>query len=262
MKLFKSVILFFKRLEYSLKVLPRDLTFLYFRLFKRFYPKFNTLKNFKDVHLNERCFIVATGPSLSVKDVNKLKNEYTFSMNSIHLIFNETDWKPTYYGVQDIRAFRFFRENINFFNPSRVFVGFNNFKDSPSLNFNFNYYLLNFLHHSGPNPNKKIKFSFNADSIVYDGFSITYSLIQIAVFMGFKEIYLLGVDNIYTQGKNNHFKNGYINPIDFNATTRMEKAFLHALKVLKDFDVKIFNSTKGGNLEVFERVEFDKIKFK
>ena len=68
----------------------------------RIYRKssYEKLKSLKDQHKGERCFIVATGPSLRIEDLNLLRNEFTFSMNSIFLLFDETDWRPTYYGIQ------------------------------------------------------------------------------------------------------------------------------------------------------------------
>jgi hypothetical protein len=40
-------------------------------------------------------------PSLKIGGLEKLKNEITIRMNSICLAFEETDWRPTYYGIQD-----------------------------------------------------------------------------------------------------------------------------------------------------------------
>ena len=39
----------------------------------------------------------------------------------------------------------------------------------------------------------------------YSGFSITYSLIEIAVYMGFREIYLIGADCNFTKKEEMHF---------------------------------------------------------
>ena len=43
---------------------------------------FTPLRQFKNKHIGQRCFIVATGPSLTIEDVSKLKNEICWSMNS------------------------------------------------------------------------------------------------------------------------------------------------------------------------------------
>ena len=59
------------------------------------------LENLHNLHLNQTAFIVATGPSLTINDLNKLKNEITFSCNKIYLAFNNTEWRPSYYSVID-----------------------------------------------------------------------------------------------------------------------------------------------------------------
>ena len=41
----------------------------------------------KNSQKGKRCFIIAPGPSLTKQDVNKLKGEYTFAVNSVFKIF-------------------------------------------------------------------------------------------------------------------------------------------------------------------------------
>lgn len=60
------------------------------------------IKALKNKHKGQRCFIVGSGPSLKVDDLNKLKDEVTFACNKIYLAFNDTSWRPTYYSVYDV----------------------------------------------------------------------------------------------------------------------------------------------------------------
>ena len=92
--------------------------------------------------------------------------------------------------------------------------------------------------------------------------------------MGFKEIYLLGIDHnfaiqrkrngeIITNDIQNHFsaeydssKNRHFIEMDIDlATSAYECARVYAEKN----NIKIKNATRGGNLEVFERVDFDSL---
>ena len=43
----------------------------------------------KDIHKGQRAFIIGNGPSLKQTDLTKLKNEFTFGMNRIYLLFPE-----------------------------------------------------------------------------------------------------------------------------------------------------------------------------
>jgi len=49
-----------------------------------------------------------------------------------------------------------------------------------------------------------LRFSFDCAEEVFDGSTIAYSVLQLATYMGFKEIYLLGADCDYS-GAVSHF---------------------------------------------------------
>lgn len=220
------------------------------------YEKLRTLKN---KHLGERCFIVATGPSLTIQDLEKLKNEVTFSMNSICLVFDETDWRPTYYGIQDIHVYQKLKSHIENLTTEGKFIGDNISKKVNKLE---NQYIfpLNLLHHRVSNTNYHTKFSDDAFAVVYSGYSITYSLIQIAVYMGFKEIYLLGADCHYSSNMKHHFREyGHVDPDYLKAGEQMIVAYEVAKKFADDHDINIYNATRGGRLEVFKRVDFEQV---
>ena len=70
------------------------------------WKKYEWLKQYKNKYDGKRCFIVATGPSLTVEDLSLLKNEITFGMNSICMSSKLTDWIPPLFGVQDLYVYR------------------------------------------------------------------------------------------------------------------------------------------------------------
>ena len=78
--------------------------------------------------------------------------------------------------------------------------------------------------------------------------------------MGFKEIYLLGTDCNYTIGSyNNHFGgDGKPDLIDHSISS-MLKGYQMCRDYADKHDLKIYNATRGGMLEVFERVDFDSL---
>ena len=51
----------------------------------------------RNIHRGERCFIIGNGPSLKNTDLAKLKDEYTFGMNRIYLMFPELGFTTTYF---------------------------------------------------------------------------------------------------------------------------------------------------------------------
>ena len=75
--------------------------------------------------------------------------------------------------------------------------------------------------------------------------------------MGISEIYLIGCDCNYSQkinhiGEYNEEKHEYSNKTE----ARLMKSYECAYEHLKG-KVKIFNATRGGQLEAFPRVDFD-----
>lgn len=216
------------------------------------------LKNLHNIYLGKRCFIICTGPSLYIDDVNKLKNEYTFSMNSIFKIFNQTEWRPTFYAIQDEKVYGKIKDEIEF----------KKIKNKLIADFICEHYKVNkndiifpldiFDHHSYNMKTFETEFSSNAYNIVYDGATITYSIFQLAYYMGFREIYLLGCDCNYSE-KNQHFFGGDVIKSDDNPERRMIFSYSVANKFAKENDLKIYNATRGGKLEVFDRVNLDEI---
>jgi hypothetical protein len=59
----------------------------------------------KDVHKGRRAFIIGNGPSLRQTDLSKLKNEFTFGMNRIYLLFPEphTLFRSTTWSLNNLR---------------------------------------------------------------------------------------------------------------------------------------------------------------
>lgn len=102
-------------------------------------------------------------------------------------------------------------------------------------------------------------FSDNVAERVFNGYSVTYSMLQIAVYMGFKEIYLLGCDCSYSQDKTKqHFiESGHHDNYASIAGKRMICAYKYAKEFADKHDIKIYNATRGGMLEVFERVNLE-----
>ncbi|MDD6071560.1 MAG: hypothetical protein PUC12_12240, partial [Clostridiales bacterium] len=71
------------------------------------------LEKFHNIHKGERCFIVGTGPSLQLSDVDRLKDEYTFGVNSCLTMYDKTDWRATYYGIVDSHTVEIMGEKLN-----------------------------------------------------------------------------------------------------------------------------------------------------
>lgn len=217
------------------------------------------LEAFHNIHEGEKCVIVATGPSLLMDDLQRIKASgiKTLSMNKIFLAFDQTDWRPDYYVAADSDIIR---ENETWIKSSTLPYllisdqdpGF--WKDGETERL-YRYHL------QQTNPKEDVTFSTNMVDGVYGSGSITFVCIQIAVYMGFSEIYLLGADHtIPGTVEKDHFVDNYEKKrnIDYFAYHNLAEAEYHVAKKYADTNhIHIYNATRGGTLEVFERKNID-----
>lgn len=229
--------------------------------------KYKSLKKYKNIHEGERCFIIATGPSLTTDDLSLIEHEYTFGMNSIVKKYGETSFRPTYYGIQDHIVFKSLENEIEkwYGDSENIFIS-DRIQKQFRIGKKWNVFPEFVAYHSYNNWFKdkfKCKFSDDIYRRVYDGFSITMSLIQIASYMGFKEIYLLGADCSFIKGKVNHFaEHGVVDRRIETVAARNIAGYEAAKRYVEGQGINIYNATRGGALEVFERVDIDKIELK
>ena len=223
------------------------------------YPVNRKLIKYKNLHEGKRCFVVATGPSLTINDLEKLKGEICFSMNSIINSFDKTTWRPRYYGITDDIPFNMLKDKIDVTQFEQVFLA-NNIgrlkQECIYMRFNDYYRSLSMAKGSC----KGLIFpSDRVEKYYINGTSVTFMLIQLAYYMGFKEIYLLGQDCSFLDS----IQHSTIANINYNKKPgEMEGIYLIEIfenykKWFDEHGIKIFNATRGGKLEVFPRIDLD-----
>lgn len=233
------------------------------------YALCNELKRFKGKHKGQRCFIIGTGPSLTIEDLERLKGEVTFGSNRIFEIFPRTTWRPTYYINQDFKLIDKFAEEIKALQCQQVFLPLNTmgtFGRRPD----FSYFV---LRHKDFYPGDA-DFSTHLNRFMGQGFTVTYGAIQMAHYMGFKEVYLLGIDHNYSISLNekgvpvmkddvkDYFEGSKASNKGLNLPRIVEStmAYMTARKFADAHPgFTIYNATRGGKLEAFERVDLDSV---
>jgi len=140
----------------------------------------------------KRCFVIGNGPSLNKTDLSLLKNEITFAVNGFFLEADDLDWTPTFYVVEDhlvaedrAEFIKDFKGPIKFF---PIYLGYCLPESDDTIFYN---------HRPRVSYPEGFDFSLNADEITYAGCTVTFSALQLAAYLGFKEIYLIGVDADY-----------------------------------------------------------------
>ncbi len=232
------------------------------------------LMNMKDCHKGERCFLIGNGPSLSPDDLHMLKDEYTFGTNMVYKIFDQTDWRPSFHCVSDSIYATKLRDEL-----------YNNVK-SPLFTIEKTYHKMTkrtldtTYVHTIASERYKVRGNIFAYCMVKA--TVLSLAAEFAFHMGFSEIYLLGVDCTNPHAAGGHFTDNYttkeIAQTDISRIkTRMNKEnvtteqigehiidrSLVVYRLLKKYadkhGIKIYNATRGGNLEVFPRVKLEDV---
>lgn len=219
------------------------------------------LEQFRNRHKGERCFIVATGPSLRMEDLDMLKahNEICISMNGIYKAFEYTGWRPTYYMMADPNAMYFNRTTLETLDVPYIMLS-DTISDTINRPNVYRWHLRRRFE-MGVKPLFSDDFSRGS----FAGLTVTYDgALQFAAFMGFLEIYLLGVDcDNYRDSGTVHFWDKPGKKLE-EGTRLLDVeqnilAYESAKEYAEEHGIKIRNATRGGKLEVFERVDFDRL---
>ena len=233
------------------------------------YSLCNRLKRFKGMHKDQRCFIIGTGPSLTIEDLENLKGEITFGSNRIFEIFPKTTWRPTYYVNQDFKLIDKFQEEIKNVDCSHAFLPIDTLPLFGERE-DFSYFV---LRHKDFYPGDA-DFSTHINRFLGQGFTVTYGAIQLAFYMGFKDVYLVGIDHNYSISLNekgvpvmkddvkDYFEGSKASNKGLNLPRIVEStmAYMTARKFAdKHPDFNIYNATRGGKLEAYERVSLDDV---
>ena len=101
----------------------------------------------------------------------------------------------------------------------------------------------------------------NIEIAVGNGSTVVLDAIQIAAYMGFKEIYLIGTDCNYRLKSDKMYSvdHGIRSSVQYSAGKRMINDYKAIKRYTDAWGIKVFNATRGGMLNVFPRVNLDEI---
>ena len=192
------------------------------------------IEDFKNLHEGKRLFILASGPSLGDLDLAPLKRRIVMGLNRSSTIFPNT----YYHCAMDQRLFDICPELLG---TARYFFTLEGRPWGIPIKL---------LGSEG--------FSQDLSQGVYSGYTISYFSLQVAAYLGFKEIFFLGLD-LKHEGKQTHFF-GY----DFHSHSheetefpRMRKMLCHGARILADSGIKVFNCSEGSTLDCFPKISFE-----
>lgn len=230
------------------------------------------LSTLRNAHKSECLFIIGNGDSLTANDLESIaeSGQPSIAFNDIFTWYDSTQFRPTYYIVEDLlfaqkhlkeifemnAVTKLFPEQLSgVFPPSRdiLYYGLNE-EISPSSSTYFSETPLNFGY----------------------GATVTYSALQLGIYLGVSKIYLVGVDLALRElealpreiralnASNNESTYSYstcLNDVHWVEAHQQYaiKAFRTAQRFAAYRGISILNASRGGNLEVFPRVHIDSL---
>ena len=251
---------------------------------------YQQLKSYRNTFSGDRCFIMGNGPSLNETPLENLEDEYVWGLNRCHLLFDRISWRPKFIAAVDDVVIPDIADefqdvittypDISFFFPEDFYR-----REVLASNTNVSWF-----RHRPMDPLQGASgyFSYNVACYLRVPHTVSITALQLAAYMGFNPIYLIGCDTSYTIPENvdaegttfdpasgdkiegyvitsktnndpNHFTPEY-----FGAGSKWHhpnvKGMLFGYQMAKECcerrGIDVFNATIGGGLDVFSRIDF------
>lgn len=192
------------------------------------------IEDYKGIHQGKRLFILASGPSLSTLDLTPLSRRIVMGLNRSSLIYPNDQYHVT----MDHRLFNDFPDLLQ--KTRCLFTLEGRPWGIP----------MKLLGSTG--------FSWDLAQGIYSGYTVSYLALQLGVYMGFEEIFFLGLDLKHNNG-NTHFFGADFRSLTHEKTEfpRMLKMLNFGAKALSDSKVKVYNCSPVSTLTCFPKMSYE-----
>ena len=242
---------------------------------------FKKNQEYKNKHNGKRCFIVCNGPSVVEQDLTLLKNEIVFTVSNGYMHKNFDILSPKYHCVPGLT----YTEKFNEYDAVGWFQDMDRNLSRSEIFLNYTEEILVRKHNLFKE--RKVNYIFcgrkfkrnehkivDLTKIIPGVASVPVMCLVIAMYMGFKKIYLLGVEHNeyvnreYKYAFEQYFTKGKIsilNEKNLLLVTQLEsletkvilwKQYLNILSIAQKNNIEIYNTTIGGSLDVFPRISY------
>lgn len=225
---------------------------------KTFKPK---LVEFRNKYAGNDCFIIGNGPSLNQMELERLNDFYTFGLNKIFLIFKRVNLKLDFLVSVNPLVIE---QSVEEFNKLKIpkFLSYMAAKEIGGWD-EFTHMIFT---------RGGLESSWEITRPINEGFTVTNVALQVAYYLGFSNVFLIGVDHNFNQtGKPNeeqkmegddvnHFDPNYFKGQQWHLADLegSEVAYRNTKFLFDRSNRKIFDATLNGKLQVFEKIDFDK----
>ena len=236
-----------------------------------------------------RAFIVGNGPSLKETPLELIEDEISYGANAVHLIYNETDWRPKHVVIGDLTAphSAWVNEIVNKKKPWVADERLDRFLTIIERNSNPHLAFKQRIHVRGGYEKWALKLLGPRDNVSYFDVCTHHNLgvgeelderapvewhlpqvcrwggavlmaVQLAALEGYTPLYLLGCDMGYVEGGENHFVSDYDEPIGL-AKAKALNLIIGNAHDLASVSWDIYNASIAGVLESYPRVNLEEL---
>ena len=204
----------------------------------------------------KRLFIIGNGPSVKHMDLSPLNEEYTFVVSRGYLLKKQGLRHASFYCISDRSSYENYGNEIdlNFadFYFASTWTGWNK---CPQKSFLFDLAI-------NVEISRNHCFQFDLTAPLILGRTVVLDALQIAVYLGFKEIYFIGVDLDFTPQERHFYTSNATEQLPQHITWAIENTpkmlanFKTANELLQPLGIHLYNAGIGGQLDALPRVNF------
>ncbi|MGD9554003.1 MAG: hypothetical protein AB7D96_03745 [Arcobacteraceae bacterium] len=237
----------------------------------------------KNMYKGKRCFIIGTAPSIKEQDLSLLKHDYVMGVSKLFYNNSYISINPSFHVYSPILSYHSQCYSENTF--LKMLQDMNNLiPETTELFFHIgdkcfietnNLFVHNKIHWTSYNVWNEFEQmpDFNLTNMP-NIWSVSESAIQIALYLGFEEIFLVGFDHDWFNGLLNYFdknimKHHAINEkefviqhgLDSELQMRRHAYIFSKYKKLYDLEQNIYNANANANtyVDTFPKVEYEKL---
>lgn len=220
------------------------------------------MKHLRNRHVGERCVLICNGPSLNSMNLDFIKNETSIGLNKIYLGFKKFRFYPKYYVAVNQKVLTQSSSEIE----ELTSVKFLSDRCPGLFSQNALTNILNTRRYTND-------FSFDLSEGVQEGYTVTYAALQIAFYLGFSQVVIIGMDHRFNyEGKPNeeklhigddlnHFTTGYFkgHKWDNPDLVNSERYYKIAKSIFEQHGREIIDATVDGACTVFKKMNYEQL---
>jgi len=187
-----------------------------------------------------------------LQDLEKLQGEISFSCNSVIKLYDKTTWRPTYFLAFDPYFYSIFHEQVKSEDYQAIFYNKTQIPalecDGVAVKGSPEHLVREYMKKKKKTPHLELSTDLMDKLII--GQSTIHSAVALAVWMGFSEICLLGIDCDYS-----------VQHAEGTEDDRLTSGALDAIEMRKDFEdykgqlealgIRVINCSRGDKLGIF-----------